>query len=164
MYIYVLLQPRKFKFKTKQKGRSASIWTYEHRLNYGDCGLQIFRPTRFSSRQIFRLKVLLKRAVRKPDLTKRYIWFNTFPHLPLTKKSKGMRMGKGAGKLNAWQFMVRGGSLLLEFKNIRRGRALYFFKRIAVKIPTPVRPVYQSSLRLKFAGHRSTNPLLRVKW
>jgi ribosomal protein L16/L10AE len=54
-----------------------------------------------SSKQIFRLKVFLKKAVRKPDITKRLVWFNAFPHMPLTKKPKGMRMGKGAGKLNA---------------------------------------------------------------
>jgi ribosomal protein L16/L10AE len=54
-----------------------------------------------SSKQIFRLKVLLKKAVKKPERTKRLIWFNVFPHMPLTKKPKGMRMGKGAGRLNS---------------------------------------------------------------
>jgi ribosomal protein L16/L10AE len=47
------------------------------------------------------MKVTLKKAIRKPDHTRRYVWFNTFPHMPLTKKPKGMRMGKGIGKLNA---------------------------------------------------------------
>jgi ribosomal protein L16/L10AE len=47
------------------------------------------------------MKVTLKKAIRKPDHTRRQVWFNTFPHLPLTKKPKGMRMGKGIGKLNA---------------------------------------------------------------
>ncbi len=68
---------------------------------HGDCGLRTIQPLRMSSKQIFRLKVFLKKAVRKPDITKRLVWFNTFPHMPLTKKPKGMRMGKGAGKLNA---------------------------------------------------------------
>lgn len=53
--------------------------------------------------------------------------------------------------------------MLLEFKNVRLGRALYFFKRIAVKIPTPTVPVYRSELRVKFAGNRSLNPVMRVK-
>ena len=43
----------------------------------------------------------LKKAVKKPERTKRLIWFNVFPHMPLTKKPKGMRMGKGAGRLNS---------------------------------------------------------------
>jgi len=54
-----------------------------------------------SARQIYRFKTFLKKAVRKPDITRRSVRFNTFPHLPLTKKPKGQRMGKGAGKLNA---------------------------------------------------------------
>ena len=96
----MLLQPRKFNFKTKQKRRSFSKLIPTRGLSYGDFGICVLRPTRMSSRQIFRMTVFLKRAVKKPDITKRSVWFNTFPHLPLTKKSKGMRMGKGSGKLS----------------------------------------------------------------
>jgi ribosomal protein L16/L10AE len=83
------------------------------------------------------MKVTLKKAIRKPDHTKRYVWFNTFPHLPLTKKPKGMRMGKGVGKLNAWQTQLRGNSFIFEFKNLRPGRAVKFFKKLRVKFPVP---------------------------
>lgn len=97
----MLLQPRKFIFKTKQKKRSVLTWSDTKKLNYGDSGIRPIRPLRMSARQIFRMKITLKKAIRKPDASRRAIWFNTFPHLPLTKKTKGMRMGKGVGKLNA---------------------------------------------------------------
>lgn len=67
-------------------------------LNYGGMGIQILQPLRLHSKRMFRLKLFLKRAVRKVDKTRRYLWFNLFPHLPLTKKVKGSRMGKGSGK------------------------------------------------------------------
>ena len=149
----MMLQPRKFKFKNRQKGSSVRAWAGSS-LTYGDCGLMSLQPLRMSAKQIFRLKVFLKRAVKKPDITKRKIWFNTFPHVPLTKKSKGMRMGKGAGKLNAWSINLRGGVFIFEFKNLRPGRATYFFKKVTTKIPTPTKHVFQYTKRYSLPGVR----------
>lgn len=154
--MFLLLQPRKFKYKSKQKRRVVRNWT-KSSLTYGDCGLLTLQPLRMSAKQIFRLKVFIKKAVKKPEYTKRLVWFNTFPHLPLTKKPKGMRMGKGAGKLNSWAIQMRGGLFVFEFKNLRLGRAIYFFKKISTKIPTKttIRFKYKSYLNLE--ATRSTN-------
>jgi len=163
--IGILLQPRKFVYKTKQKNRT--VYSYKctfNNLTYGDCGLKTLQPLRMSAKQIFRLKVFLKKAVRKPDLTKRLVWFNTFPHLPLTKKPKGMRMGKGSGKLNAWQIQMRGGIFVFEFKNLRPGRAIHFFKTIATKLPTTTKIFFNTQNRIKLGGASSTNPLLQTFW
>jgi len=159
----MLLQPRKFKRKSKQKNRTVYKWTL-NKLTYGDCGLKSLQPLRMSSRQIFRFKVFLKKAVRKPDITGRLVWFNTFPHLPLTKKPKGQRMGKGAGKLNSWQIQMRGGVFIFEFKNLRPGRAIKFFKRAATKIPTPTLIHFNSFQRIKLNGGSRVNTLLRSYW
>ena len=159
----MLLQPRKFKYKTKQKSRSVLKWTYTT-LNYGDIGIKTLTPLRMSSRQIFRMKVLLKKAVRKPDLTRRLVWFNTFPHLPLTKKSKGMRMGKGAGKLNAWQTQLRGGSFIFEFRNLRPGRALFFFKKMAVKFPSKTKVFFRSSYHIQYFGQKGLQLRVTSFW
>jgi ribosomal protein L16/L10AE len=96
----MLLQPRKFKYKTRQKSRSV-VMAREALLAYGDSGVRLLQPLRLTGRRIFRLKIFLKKAARKPDITKRRVWFNAFPHTPLTKKGKGLRMGKGIGKLSA---------------------------------------------------------------
>jgi large subunit ribosomal protein L16 len=152
----MMLQPRKFKYKSRQKSRSVRSWAGSQ-LTYGDCGLLTLQPLRMSAKQIFRLKVFLKRAVKKPDITKRRIWFNTFPHVPLTKKSKGMRMGKGAGKLNAWSINLRGGVFVFEFKNLRYGRAVHFFKKVTTKIPTPTKSIFANTKRLTLAGTHKTS-------
>jgi len=108
--------------------------------------------------------VWIYEAVRKPDITGRLVWFNTFPHLPLTKKPKGQRMGKGAGKLNSWQIQMRGGVFIFEFKNLRPGRAIKFFKRAATKIPTPTLIHFNSSQRVKLNGGSRVNTLVRSYW
>lgn len=150
-----MLQPRKFKFKNKHKNRSVSSWR-NSALSYGDCGIKVLRPSRISAKRIFRLKVYLKKAVKKSDITKRRVWFNVFPHLPLTKKAKGVRMGKGSGKLNTWFVDLKGGAFLLEFRNLRPGRADFFFKKVRTKITVPTSTVFSTFKLFNVNGVRSS--------
>lgn len=147
----MLLQPRKFQYKTRQKVRSVAM-AGEATLTYGDSGLRILQPLRLTGRRIFRLKIFLKKAARKPDLTKRRVWLSTFPHTPLTKKGKGMRMGKGIGKLSAWQIKVRGGVFVAEFKGLRPGRAAYFAKQVANRFCVRTRFCFKSNYIVNLHG------------
>jgi large subunit ribosomal protein L16 len=153
----MLLQPRKFKWKSKQKNRTTRS-TKVSNLHYGCSGVRILQPYRTSAKRIFRFKIFLKKASRKSDFTRRSLWINLFPHLPLTKKPKGMRMGKGAGKLSTWYTYVRGGVFLVEFYNLRPGRASYFAMRIKHKLPVVSRHVEHYSNSIKVYGGQKTNP------
>lgn len=133
----MLLQPRKFKRKSWQKRRNFKIWS-PHHLVYGTSGLRIQQSLRMSAKQIYRMKLFLKRAIRKSDRTQRYMWFAAFPHIPLTKKGKGSRMGKGAGKLSSWCVQLKPGIILVEFKHLRYGRILYFFRQVSFKSPVKI--------------------------
>ena len=53
---------------------------------------------------------------------------------------------------------------VFEFKNLRPGRAIHYFKRIAVKLPTPTKVQFASNLRIKYEGQRATNPLISSFW
>lgn len=99
----MVLQPRKFKYKLRQKNRITSITkrSINKGMSYGQVGLILLRPLRINSRKIFRIRLFIKRAARRSDNTYRKVWLNVFPHLPLTKKIVGSRMGKGKGKLSA---------------------------------------------------------------
>lgn len=92
------LRPRKFQFKNRHKRRRLVLPTTSQ-LAYGNMGVRILQPLWVSSKQIFRYKLFLKKAAKRSDITSRKIWFNLFPHLPLTRKIEGSRMGKGKGKL-----------------------------------------------------------------
>lgn len=83
---------------------------------------------------MFRMNLLLKKSARRADKTFRKLWFNAFPHLPLTKKVVGARMGKGKGKLQSWFTIVRSGSVIFEVKNLRLGRFYYFSKQIESRL------------------------------
>ena len=159
----MLLQPRKFKYKTRQKRRSASIFS-NPTIRYGTVALVLLKPLRISAKRIYRLKLFLKRSSRRSDVTRRSFWVAIFPHLPLSRKPKGMRMGKGAGKLATWYTQVRGGKSLVEFKNLRLGRALYYSRQVAHKLPVPTSIHQGTTKRLNLTQSRSTNATMYKFW
>ena len=153
----MLLQPRKFTWKTKQKNRTRRLFKLKP-LSYGLTGVRLLQPYRTSAKRIFRFKIFLKRAARKPDLTRRALWINLFPHLPLTKKPKGMRMGKGSGKLSSWYTQLHPGVILVEFKNLRRGRSIYYAKQIDHKLSIMTQFTEHYSNCIKLSGGQRANP------
>ena len=44
-------------------------------------------------------------------------------------------MGKGVGKLANWAGFLKAGAFLFEVKNLRWGRATYFLRQTAFKLP-----------------------------
>ncbi len=130
----MLLQPRKFKYKTIFKMRKNKKIFKKQVLSYGQGGLQLTKPLMLNSKKIFRLKIFIKKAVRKGDKTKRNFIFNAFPYIPLSKKNIGSRMGKGKGKLATWKSIISPGHILIEFKNLRYGRLNYFIRQLKFKL------------------------------
>ena len=66
----VILQPRKITFKNRHKGRRKTKYS-RTLLTYGSEGLRLLQPTHFTSKQIFRLNIFLKKSSRKSEKTKR---------------------------------------------------------------------------------------------
>lgn len=155
----MLLRPRKFVYKNIFKRRSLPK-IKNNNLIVGMYGLKLLQPMRLNSKHIFRIKLFLKKSSRKFDLTMRFVWFNLFPHLPLSKKIKGARMGKGTGKLATWFTELPSGIVLFEFKNMRSGRALFFSTQIQYKLPVKTRilslNIKKASLPLKKSKHISS--------
>lgn len=145
----MLLRPRKFKYKNIFKRRSLrfSKTIKSTNLCYGDMGLLILQPLRLNSKHIFRQKLLLKRGSRKYDITKRKIWFNIFPHIPLSRKVAGSRMGKGTGKLSGWITELPSGVLLFEYRNLRTGRSQYYCNQIISRLPVKTRLIHRYKSR-----------------
>lgn len=159
----MMLQPRKFKYKTKQKGRSSTSPS-TLQTAYGQVAVVLLRPFRISAKKIFRLNLFLKKSARKSDKTKRAFWLAVFPHLPLSRKPKGMRMGKGAGKLSSWYTQIRSGKAIVEFRNLRLGRACYFTRQVQAKLPVPSALHLPSSRHIRVVGAKSTNTRVGFFW
>jgi large subunit ribosomal protein L16 len=128
------LRPNKFKFKNRHKSRKV-LSPRAGNLLYGHFSLRTLQPLWVTGKQIFRYKIFLKKSVKRSDKTSRKIWFNLFPHLPLSKKIAGSRMGKGKGKLAGWVGQLAAGANIFEFKNLRPGRAIYFMTQVRYRLP-----------------------------
>ena len=130
--------PKRYKYKRIFKNRTNYFFRKTNFLNFGQYGVLTLQFFILTARRIFRLKIYLKRSVKKPDITQRKFWFNASPHLPITKKPIGSRMGKGKGKTKKWFAPVKPGTILVEFRNLRHGRAIYFFQRLTFKLKSRV--------------------------
>lgn len=142
------MRPRKFIYKSKYKNRSLKF-SKNSKLSFGCAGLLLLQPIKLNSKQLFRYKLFLKKAYKRSDKTLRYVWFNMFPHLPITKKVKGSRMGKGKGKLSGWSISLSSGLFILEFKNLRPGRLNYFTHQLQHKLVSKSRLVWRNSKFIK---------------
>jgi large subunit ribosomal protein L16 len=118
----------------------------------------------FTASHLSKLKFFLKKATKKGDKTKRKIWFNLFPHLPLTKKPANVRMGKGKGKLKTWFINVRGGSVFVEYRNVRYGRINYFFKQASFKLGIPVIKLFVNNIFFKFPMQSNKKIFFQTFW
>lgn len=143
----MVLQPRKFKYKLRHKKRRLNVNArLTTPLTFGHVGLFLTQPLLINSKKMFRIKIFLKRAARRGDKTLRKIWVNTFPHIPLTKKVIGSRMGKGKGKLSIWYNKITTGSVFIETRNLRTGRAVYYLRQAQRKLKGSSKIVYKTQL------------------
>ena len=68
-------------------------------------------------------------------------------------------MGKGIGKLSAWFTQLNGGVFIVEFYNLRPGRAAYFARQISHKLPVRSRFQEHTYRSVKLYGASRTTTL-----
>lgn len=69
-------------------------------------------------------------------------------------------MGKGKGKLSIWATQIYTGHILIEFKNLRNGRAKYYIRQSQYKLKGIFRIIWhEEHLRVfkNFMGPKSVN-------
>jgi hypothetical protein len=67
-------------------------------------------------------------------------------------------MGKGAGNLATWYTHLYAGVFLVEFKNLRLGRAFYYATQIKHKLPITAHFTNFYSKSIKIQGGSRSNP------
>jgi large subunit ribosomal protein L16 len=147
-----------------KKKRSNRTKLKSYRLNFGNMGLVLVRPICLNSKRLFRLKLFLKKAARRSDRTQRQVWLNAFPHLPLTRKAMGSRMGKAKGKLSLWYMQLSVGTVLVEFKNLRRGRAFYYIRQLSFKLKGQFKVITKSNILVSLPISSTTKVTYHSFW
>jgi large subunit ribosomal protein L16 len=78
----------------------------------GVFGLKFLGSIRLTTQQIEAVRKVIRRKMLKK--VKEHIKISVFPDLPVTRKSSGVRMGKGKGNINFWCFPVNKGRIVFE--------------------------------------------------
>lgn len=126
-----MLQPKRTKFRKKQKGRVKGIAQRGHTLAFGSFGIKALEPGWITSRQIEAARIAMTRAMKREG----QVWIRIFPDKPVTKKPAEVRMGKGKGAPEYWVAVVRPGTILFESTGINIALAQESLRLAAQKLP-----------------------------
>ncbi len=126
-----MLQPKRTKFRKRQKGRVKGLAQRGHRLAFGTFGLKSMEPGWITSRQIEAARIAMTRAMKREG----QVWIRIFPDKPVTKKPAEVRMGKGKGAPEYWVATVKPGTILFEASGVNMEAAKEALRLAAQKLP-----------------------------
>jgi large subunit ribosomal protein L16 len=126
-----MLQPSRFKYRKKQRGRMKGIATRGSVLNFGEYGLSALEPGWITNRQIEAARIALTRYMKRGGK----VWIRVFPDMPYTKKPAETRMGKGKGMPEYWVAVIKPGRVLFEVSGVPEETAREAFRLAEHKLP-----------------------------
>ena len=126
-----MLQPKRTKFRKKQKGRVKGIAQRGHLINFGSFGIKSLEPGWITSRQLEAARIAVTRKMKREG----QVWIRIFPDKPITKKPAEVRMGKGKGAPEYWAAPVTPGRMLFEISGVDFETAKESLRLAAQKLP-----------------------------
>ena len=126
-----MLQPKRTKFRKKQKGRVKGIAQRGHTIAFGSFAIKSLEPGWLTSRQIEAARIAMTRAMKREGR----VWIRIFPDKPITKKPAEVRMGKGKGAPEYWVAVVKPGTILFESTGVPLELAQESLRLAAQKLP-----------------------------
>lgn len=138
----MLLRPNRMKFRKSHKNLRAVLPRYPTepvpipKLSFGNYGIYSVESLRITAAQIESARMSILKEVGRKGLK---IWVRVFPHIPVTKKALGVRMGKGKGSVDHFVANLRAGSLVFEFNCPTESIARLAFRQVSYKLPVKVK-------------------------
>jgi large subunit ribosomal protein L16 len=137
-----MLQPSRYKYRKKQRGRMKGVATRGSVLTFGEYGLSALEPAWITNRQIEAARVALTRYMKRGGK----VWIRIFPDMPYTKKPAETRMGKGKGMPEYWVAVVKPGRVLFEVSGVPEETAREAFRLAEHKLPIKCRFVERMTI------------------
>ena len=126
-----MLQPGKYKYRKKQRGRRKGQSSQGNLINFGEYGLTAVEPGWITNRQIEAARVAITRHMKRGGK----VWIRIFPDMPYTKKPAETRMGKGKGMPEYWVSVVKPGRVMFEVSGVREELAREALRLASHKLP-----------------------------
>jgi len=125
-----MLQPKRTKYRKRQKGRNRGLASRGDEVSFGDYGLKATGRGRVTARQIEAARRALTRHIKRGGK----IWIRVFPDKPVSKKPLEVRMGKGKGNPEYWVAEVKPGHVLYEMEGVSESLAREAFRLAGAKL------------------------------
>ncbi|MCY4500645.1 MAG: 50S ribosomal protein L16 [Alphaproteobacteria bacterium] len=132
-----MLQPKRTKYRKRQKGRIHGMAKGGATLNFGSYGLKAAAPARITARQIEAARRTITRRMRRAGK----VWIRIFPDVPVSTKPAEVRMGKGKGSPEYWVAKVKPGRIMFELDGVPETVARDAFALASAKLPIATRVV-----------------------
>jgi large subunit ribosomal protein L16 len=126
-----MLLPKKTKFRRVRKGKNDGNATRGHYIAFGDYALQSQSNNDVTSRQIEASRQAMTRYIKRGGK----IWIRIFPHIPVTRKPLGLKMGGGKGAPEFFVAKVKAGTVLFEMKGVPEDVAREAMRLASHKLP-----------------------------
>ncbi len=126
-----MLQPKKTKYRKKQKGRNTGHATRGDKVSFGEFGLKATTRGPLTARQLEAGRRAINRHVRRGGK----IWIRVFPDKPVSAKPLEVRQGKGKGNTDHWEFPVQPGKVIYEIEGVAEDVAREAFRLAGAKLP-----------------------------
>jgi len=128
-----MLQPKRTKYRKRQKGRNRGLASRGNQVSFGDYALKATGRGRVTARQIEAARRALTRHIKRGGK----IWIRVFPDKPVSKKPLEVRMGKGKGNPEYWVAEVKPGHVLYEMEGVSESLAREAFRLASAKLAVP---------------------------
>jgi len=130
-----MLQPKKTKYRRRQKGRMKGNAQRGNQLAFGSFGIKALDSSWITGRQIEAARQAITRHMKREG----QLWIRIFPDKPITKKPAEVRMGKGKGAPEGFVAPVTPGRILMEIEGVPFEVAKEALRLGAQKFPIPTK-------------------------
>jgi len=136
-----MLIPSKVKYRKVQKKRTNNKKTHTEtrgtKVSFGSYGLKSLAEGKLKSNQI---EAARRCIVRSAGKTAKF-WIRIFPDRPFTKKPSEVKMGKGKGDVEGFEFKVMPGRVIFELDNVSKEIATLALNKAGSKLPVKTKVV-----------------------
>lgn len=126
-----MLQPKKTKYRRRQKGRMKGNAQRGNQLAFGSFGIKTLESAWITGRQLEAARQAVTRYMKREG----QIWIRIFPDKPITKKPAEVRMGKGKGAPEGFVAPVTPGRVIIEAEGVPFEVAKEALRLAAQKLP-----------------------------
>lgn len=130
--------PKTIKFKKNHKSKKSFLKLQAQKvffLSSGIFGLKALESGKLTYKQIEACRKSLRRDMKK----KGKIFIRVFPYHSITKKSVGIRMGKGKGNHSIWICPIKQGQIICEIYGISEVASVFALRNAGNKLPFKVK-------------------------